>query len=356
MTNTGFSVNHALTVKLWAKQLNVETLKEAYVSKFIGKDSSSLIQYREDTNKGKGDRIRIGLRMQLAGDGTRGDNPLAGNEEALVTYYDDILIDQLRHGVRSDGKMSEQRVMFDIRTEAKSGLKDWWAGRFDISFFNQVCGNTAQTDIRYTGMQAVIAPDANHIMRAGNQANDQSVVTANIFNLQHIDIMVEKAATLTPAIRPFMVDGVPKYVLFLHPFQVTQLRTNTNTGQWVDIQKAAMQGGQVTKNPIFTGALGEYNNVVIHSSFYVTSGVSSTTGLAVATVKRAVFCGAQAAGIAFGGEDGPDTMSWAEEEFDYGNQLGVAVGAIWGLKKSVFNAADFATIVLSTYGAATAPV
>jgi N4-gp56 family major capsid protein len=355
MSNTGYSTNHALTQKLWAKKLNVEALKEAYVSKFIGKSSDSMIQYREETNKSKGDKITVGLRMQLAGDGTSGDNPLAGNEESLVTYNDAIYIDQLRHAVRSDGKMSEQRVLFDIRMEAKSGLKDWWAGRFDTAFFNQICGNTAQTDVRYTGMQAVIAPDANHIIRAGNQANDQSVVTANIFNLTHLDVLIERATTLTPAIRPFMIDGVARYVCFLHPYQVTQMRTSTSTAQWADIQKAAMQGGQVNNNPIFTGALGMYNNIILHSSFYVTSGVNSSTGAAIATVKRASFCGAQAASIAFGGEDGPDTMSWAEEEFDYGNQLGVAVGAIWGLKKSTFNSADFGSIVLSTYGAATNP-
>lgn len=354
MSTTGFSVNHALTNKLWAKKLNVESLKEAYVSKFIGKGSDSLIQYREDTNKSKGDRVRIGLRMQLSGDGVRGDNPLAGNEESLITYYDDVLIDQLRHAVRTDGKMTEQRVLFDLRTEGKSALKDWWTGRFDTGFFNQLCGYTVQTDIRYTGMQAVVAPDSNHIIRGGAAANDQSVTTAGIFTLQHIDVCVERAATLTPAIRPFMVDGVPKYVCFLHPYQVTSLRTNTNTGQWVDIQKSAMMGGNVSKNPIYTGALGEYNNTILHSSSYVTQGVNSSTGAADTDTRRAVFCGAQAAAIAFGSEDGPDTMSWAEEEFDYGNQLGIAVGAIWGLKKSVYNSTDFSSIVITTYAAATA--
>lgn len=351
MSNTGYSTNHALAVKLWAKKLNVEALKEAYVSKFIGKDSNSMIQYREDTNKSKGDKVTIGLRMQMSGDGIRGDNPLAGNEESLVTYNDAVYIDQLRHGVRSDGKMSEQRVLFDIRTEAKSGLKDWWAGRFDTAFFNQVCGYTLQSDIRYTGMQAVVAASSNNILRPGAVATDDLITSGHTFTLQHIDVAVERAATLTPAIRPFMIGGVPKYVIFLHPYQVTNLRTSTTSGQWLDIQKSAMAGGQIEKNPIYTGALGEYNNTIIHSSFYVTQGISATS-TAVSTVRRAVFCGAQAASICFGGEDGPDTMSWAEEEFDYGNQLGVAVGAIWGLKKSVFNSTDFSTIVIPSYAAA----
>lgn len=355
MPTTGYSVNNALTNKLWAKKLNVEVLKDAYISKFIGTGSDSLVQYREDTNKSKGDRIRHGLRMQLTGDGVLEDNPLAGNEESLVTYTDDVLINQLRHAVRSEGKMSEQRVLFDVRSEAKAALKDWWTDRLDTSFFNQICGNTAQTDTRYTGMNAVVAPDSNHILRAAAAATDQALVTANAFSLTHIDILVERAKTLTPAIRPIMVGGEPMYVLFLHPFQVTTMRTNTNSGQWADIQKAAMQGGNVSKNPIFTGALGIYNGVVIHESTRVAQGVNSSTGANIATVRRAAFCGAQSAVIAFGAEDGPDTMSWAEEEFDYGNQLGVAVGGIWGLKKSQYNSTDFASIVLSTYSVANNP-
>lgn len=40
-----------------------------------------------------------------------------------------------------------------------------------------------------------------------------------------------------------------------------------------------------------------------------------------------------------------------EELFDYENQLGVSAGLIWGLKKTTFNGADFATVVLSSYAA-----
>lgn len=38
--------------------------------------------------------------------------------------------------------------------------------------------------------------------------------------------------------------------------------------------------------------------------------------------------------------------------FDFGNQLGVAAGLIFGVKKSVFNSADFSTITLSSYSPA----
>ena len=99
MSTTGYSVNNLLTNKIWAKKLNVEVLKDAYISKFIGKGADSLIQYREDTNKDKGDRIRHGLRMQLTGDGVLEDNTLEGQEEQLITYSDDLIINLVKERI-----------------------------------------------------------------------------------------------------------------------------------------------------------------------------------------------------------------------------------------------------------------
>jgi N4-gp56 family major capsid protein len=141
-------------------------------------------------------------------------------------------------------------------------------------------------------------------------------------------------------------------MIFLHPFQEYDLRTNTATGQWLDIQKAAMQGGEITKNPIFNGALGMYNNCIIKKDSRVTLGVSSVSPTtAVANTRRAVFCGAQALSISFGQDGGPNKFTWVEELFDYKNQLGVSAGCIFGVKKIVFNSVDFSTIVVSSYAA-----
>lgn len=134
MATTDYGVNDALAVKLWAKKLLQEALKETYVGRFIGTSSNSLLYRRDDTSKGPGDKITYGLRMQLTGAGVQGDGTLEGNEEALTTYSDSLFINQLRHAVRSGGKMSEQRVPFSVREEAMNGLKDWFADRLDTSF------------------------------------------------------------------------------------------------------------------------------------------------------------------------------------------------------------------------------
>ena len=226
MALTNYDTNNALTVKVWAKKLFQEALKEAYVSRFMGESSDDVIQVRPELSKSAGDRITVGLRVQLSGDGVQGDGTLEGNEEALVTYSDNLFLNQLRHAVRSNGKMSEQRVPFSVRNEAKTGLKDWWTNRLDTWFFNQVCGNTFVTDTKYTGHQATTAPTTNNVLRAAAAASDQALVSANTFTLDLIDKAVEKAATISPMIRPIMLNGEKKYVMFLHDYQVTDLRIN----------------------------------------------------------------------------------------------------------------------------------
>lgn len=348
MATTAYGVNAPEAVKLWSRKLMREALKQTWSSRFMGKDSNSVIQIHDDLQKGPGDRIRTILRMQLSGDGTQGDNTLEGREEKLVTFTDNLLIDQLRHAVRSKGRMSEQRIPFSVREEARMGLQDWWADRFDTWFFNQIGGNSGQSDTRYTGNNSVTAPDSAHRIYVNGHTTEAAITaTASaVFSLGLIDQAVLKAKTLSPMIRPVQTGQTGgMYVMFITPEQHYDLRRNTNTLQWGDIHKAAMQGGQISKNPIFTGALGMYNGVVLHEAFRLPI-IDSTGG---SKIGRAVLCGAQAASMGFGRDNagGKNRMSWTEELFDYKNSLGVEAGVIGGLKKNIYDSKDFATITVS---------
>lgn len=381
MSTTNYGVNAPESVKLWSRKLAHEVRKATYIDRFIGESADSLIQTKSDTKKSPGDRITVTLRMLLSGDGVVGDSTLENNEESLTTYTDNLVINQLRHAARSQGKMSEQRIPFKYREEAKDGLTQWWAERYDQVFFNQICGytpaNTAQggaTGPAYTGMNTIIAPATSRRLWqsiSGTITADESLTSTDIMNLTVIDKAVERAKTATPMIRPIMYKGDKYYVMFLHPYQVTSLRTNTSTGQWLDIQKSALTGGRLAYgsgmgangmdgknvtadsiNPIFSGALGVYNGVILHEAFRVTQGVNSSTGAAVANTRRAVLCGAQSCFMGFGQNTSFKEMDWNEKLFDYGNQLGVEAGAIFGVKKAVFNSLDFGCITVSTYAAA----
>ena len=352
MAITSYGTNANETVKVWSRKLFRESLKATWLYKFMGEGTDSIIQVLDDLAKGPGDNVKNILRVQLTGEGIEGDATLEGNEEALTTYTDNFYISQLRHAVRSGGRMTEQRIPFSIREEARQGLTDWFSDRIDTALFNQLAGNTAQTDTRYTAHNATTAPDSTRRVSPGTNGGTAaaSLSASQIFTFALIDKAVEKAKTVSPLIRPVRVDGNEYFVCFLHPYQVTDLRTDTTSGNWFDVQSKAMQGGRVSDNPIFTGALGVYNGVILHEANRVP--LTSTTTSSNSNTRRALLCGAQAGVVGFGRENGMNRMTWQEELFDYGNQFGVAAGLIWGAKKNIFNSLDFGVIVIDTYAAA----
>lgn len=365
MATTSYPVNHPLAVKLWAKELYHDVIGESFFGKFMGKSADSLIQVKSETQKQAGDSIKFGLRGLLTGDGKQGDDTLEGFEEALTTKNDTVLINQIRHAVRSAGEMSEQRVNFDVRDEAKDGLKDWWTERLEVSLANQLTGYTAQSDTKFTGNNATTAPTATYRILCGGSTvagaaaaeGSLSATVTHAIKLTDLDRAVAIAktpqtvgGTTYQRIRPVNVDGKKMYVAFLHPWQIFQLRKDASTaGNFFDIQKAAIQGGKYSDNPIVNGANFVYNNVLVHEWSYLPNIVTSPASGAVTDYRRGVFCGAQACAVAFGQNSASTKMSWHEELFDYGNQLGVEAGMIVGIKKTVFDSVDFATIVLSGY-------
>jgi len=362
---TNFGVNDSLAVKLWSKTLDAEALKYTDIGPLIGDSPNAIIHRKIETSKGPGDSVTYGIRMQLTGPGFTENQLAEGNGESLSIFSDAIVINELGHvvSVKNGNTIDAQRVPFNLREEARDGLADWYAGRFSIAFFNQVCGYTPQTDVRFTGLNAPVA--ATRIVRQSGRTDDVSLLSSDTFTINLIDKVKEAAIVATPKIRPVKLAGqdpkggrrdynstlTDKYVMYLHPFQVTDLRTSTSTGQWLDITKAALTGGQSTGNGLYTGAIGEYNSVILRSSFNVTNGVSNA-GATVANTYRSVLLGGQAAMIAFGQKDTPGKYRWNEELFDHKRRMEVSAWTIHGLRKTKFNNLDYGTIVCSTYAVA----
>lgn len=362
MSTTSYGVNDALAMKAWSRKLAVEVSKATAIAPLIGTSANSIIQMKEELNKDKGDKVTFGLRMQLQGDGVTEGEVLEGNEESLTTYADSIYINELAHAVRvkNEGTIDVQRVPFNLRTEAKDGLRDWYADRLSVTFFIHAAGYTAPTldlegvtknlNSKWYGFNAPIAASASRVLRAGSVASDDLLLSNHVFTLDLIDKAVEKAKTANPKIRPVRVEGGSHYVMYIHPYQTTSLRTNTSTGQWLDIQKAAEKRG--SSNPIFDGSLGIYNNVILREAEHVVQGVHGSTGAKVTNVRRAVLLGAQAAVCSYGMKFTPEKFDQREELFDYQRELGVSAHTVFGMKKTVFNSVDFGTVVVPTYAAA----
>lgn len=317
--------------------------------RFASKDEGSLVMIMDDLQNHAGSNVTFGISELLSGAGVMDLNTLTGSEESPVTYGDSLYIHELAHAILLAGPISDQFVLFDRRKTGRNRLSDWYAARTDHSGANQLAGYTPQTDTRFTGLQATIAT-TRQILPAG-VTDAANLVSANTFDITFVDTATNNAKAITSGIRALRVGGRDFYILFQHTSQATDMRKNTSLGQWLDIQKAAMTGGDIGDNPIFVMALGMYRQTLIHENIRITNAVANA-GTAVANTKRALHCGAQSAVLAFGrSQNDSSHFRWLEELRDFGRQIGIGVSAIWGMVKVTFNSVDFGVQAIDTYGA-----
>lgn len=352
-----FATTDALTAELWSDGLEAEALKKVSFAGLMGKRSDSLIQWKDGLSKKPGDTETIGLRMQLTNAPKSSSDSVENNEQTLQIYNDSLTLDEVVDAVKFKNVIDRQRVTFDMRDEAKAALADQLANAWDTSMFNQLAGfNLSGLKTTFRGCNSVTAPDSGHwiIADSSNNSTEDTLADASTdyFSTDLIDVAVEKAKTLSPSIRPASIPGYsqPMYVCFVHPYQMSQLKASGT--RWDTMQRDAMQAGLLGDNPLITGATGVWNGTLIIESPRVPYGLDASGDIKT-TVRRAVFCGAQAAFVCWGRLGGdPRRFRWVEKQFDYDREYGVMAGFLGGIKRSIFNSKSFAAITISTYAAA----
>lgn len=302
MATTSIATSHGLTLEQWQASLYETYQEKTFWGRFKGMTENDPIQVKRDLQKSRGDTITFGLAGTLSGAGVTGNNPLSytalegigsGNEEAMTFYDQGVSIDQIRNGVRIAGAMDEQRVAFSLREQAKMQLTDWMARNEDAAIFTAINGCDT------INLSASVAA-------SGSVALDDIVLFKK-------EAMFPSGAT--KKIRPIKIEnGEEVFCLGLNPALTTGLKQSSD---WKTIQSDAAVRGKT--NPLFTGALGMYDGVILyeHSDF---------------PAAQPVLFGAQAAFLAYANE-----VLYGEEEFDYGNQTGFMIGSIRGVELAVFN-------------------
>ena len=319
---TTYASTASATVQRWAEKLWIETQLEIYWGKFMKENTvDAIIEVKRDLEGKPGDKLTYTLLRQLTGAGVSGDGQLEDNEEQMVTYDDTLTLDQVRNAVRLAGRLSEKRTAFDQRMAAKNILKYWLARYIDDDIFTQF--DSSPTDVQFAGSAGSIA----------------TIQTTDTLTVARLESLVARAQKASPQIRPGRTDEGDYYVFVAHTDVGYDLRQSTN---WLD---ASQEAGprDYSKNHLFTGRLGVVGGVIVHShpKVPIATNYGSTGNLTGASMP---FLGAQSGCFAWG-----TRPEWWEKEFDYGNQIGFAIGAIWKFKKAVFNAAHNAVIVLRSY-------
>jgi N4-gp56 family major capsid protein len=356
-------------VKKFSAFLAVDVGRKSYWNKKfmgVGEEAQTPIQTLPHLENDAGDQISYDLVAQLKMKPVQGDAVLRGKEEDLKFYTDQLYIDQLRGGVNTGGKMTRKRTIHDLRKIARARQSDWWARLFDETIMMYAAGARGVNpdyieDTSFTGYagNSFVAPDANHLLYGGDATAKANVDANDKFTLKLIDRAVARAEVMgggtqkTPAMQPVMIDGEEHYVLVMHPWQEYDLRTDTGTAGWLDIQKAA-SASDGRNSPIFKGGLGMHNNVVLHKHKGVIRFSDYGAGANVAAA-RALFLGRQAAVVAFGSPGTGLRFDWNEEVEDRGNQVVITTSSIFGVKKTNFTidgtAMDFGLIALDTAAA-----
>jgi N4-gp56 family major capsid protein len=367
MAQTIVGLNDAKAVKRYSGMLAVDAARVGYWSKrFFGKgpETSQPIQVLTDLESEAGEQITYDLSMQLKQEPIEGDEEQEGTEEALKFYTDNLYIDQMRGGVDGGGRMTRKRTLHDLRMVGKKRMAEWWAKVFDEIIFVYLSGARGINadfilPLTWAGRanNSLTSPDSDHISFAGLTSGSTKATIANTdkITLTMLDQWSARAEMMgggtqeTPQIQPIKVDGADHLVCLMSPWQAYDLRTNSTSGQWLDIQKAAA-AAQGSKNPIFNGTLGIYNDIVLHKHKSVIRFDDYGAGANLAAA-RALIVGAQAGVMAFGSPGQGLRFGWHEESRDNGNKVVISTNSIWGFKKTTYNSKDFGVGCLDTYSA-----
>ena len=311
-----------LVPKVWAKKVWHEGVKDSYFDKFTAMDGSNVVHQNKDLTNVKGDSVVFGLMMNLSGAGVEGNRAiLSGNEEAL-NIYDFTVNTQLVRNAVSRFEADDQKTQYDMLKEIKGALKQWLSDWLD----NKLIAKLTTTLPNPT--ETVYASAANTV--SSTTANDK-LTTALISRAKR------KAMMHAPKVQPIKVDGMDKYIMLISPWAARDLKDDP---KWLAAQQNANIRG--SKNPIFTGALGEYDGVILYEYERVSllnGGASS------ANVCYNLLLGKQAACFAVA-----RPAKHIEQTDDYGNVAGNGIAFYGAVEKTKFNGKDYGTIQVITGG------
>ena len=310
-----------LVPKVWAKKVWHEGVKDSYFDKFTAMDGSNVVHQNKDLTNVKGDSVVFGLMMNLTGSGVEGNRQKLSGAEDTLNIYDFTVQTQLVRNAVSRFEADDQKSQYDMLKEIKVVLKQWLSDWLDNKLISRLSYNPSNGEVLYA-----------------SAAGTQSSITANDkLTTTIISRAKRKAMMHAPKVQPIKVDGMDKYIMLVHPWAARDLKDDP---KWLAAQQNANVRG--SKNPIFTGALGEYDGVILYEYERV---LSSNIGASSANVCQNLLLGKQAACFAVA-----RPAKHIEQTDDYGNIAGNGIAFYGAVEKTKFNDFDYGIINVMTGG------
>jgi N4-gp56 family major capsid protein len=308
--------------QLWANDLYAQAENQTYWQRFEGPVGSTMpIIRRDDLTKEAGDTIKVDIVLALTGSGVSGDlSSLEGNEEALKFRQTSMGIYDIAHAVAWTEK-AQVLSKHEKRPVALFQMRKWLAGRIDDDIFAELTGNVKPS----TGAVGTTIPNAN-IWAAGTATSRATVADTDTGGRLKLNTLLEMKAYATTELKiePIQIEnGEELFIFVAHPYTIMQLKEFDSN--WTSAQQYAADRGST--NPLFTGAAGMWDNILIHRATRVPRSTNGSI-----QVSDNVFFGAQALSRGYA-----MYPTWVEETFDYARRSGVATKAIKGEKLNVFD-------------------
>jgi N4-gp56 family major capsid protein len=362
MANTNFASLTSEQLTIWSRDFWRVARNMSFINQFAGSGSNAMVQrISELTQSEKGARAVLTLLADMTGDGIVGDNTLEGNEEALRAYDIVVQLDQLRFANRLSGRLADQKSVVNFREHSRDALAYAMADRMDQLAFLTLSGvgynlknNGALRPVMNSGQNLndlafgsdITAPTSNRHRRfdatSGIVAGDVTAVAA-ADKLSYGALVDLKAYAKDNYIRGLRGAGNDEtYHLFVTPQVMADLKLDSDF--LANVRQAGVRG---PGSSLFAGSSSlMVDGIMIHEFRHVfntngaTSGASGNAGSAGykwganadVNGSACIFAGAQALAMADIGV--PEIV---EDTFDYGNQNGISIGKIFGLKKPVYH-------------------
>lgn len=362
MAGQTLSISDPEVVNVWERTLDreVRARDPLFDTKngLAGEGQDSLIQQKDQLTDGPGAFIRTKLRYQIDGRGRVSDEVLKGHETSYKTSTFDTYVDTVRQAYAVSSPIVQQWTTEKVLEEGRDGLADWFASRFSLVAHAHATGIPITDDAyrMHNTINAINETDGYLLRPNGKTAGN--LTSGDFFDIDLINEAARTVKLLRPKIRPAQTPWGPRFCVFLAPEQVKSLRDSNSL--WFSNMRAAMQGGRVEDNPIFTTALGEDQGFVFFESDFVPPGLNSGGTALKANTRRAWIGGAQSLFMAFGrGYAAPgyslNRFQWVYESEDYQHQQAIAAATICGiarpryLKPGEARARESGVLVIETY-------
>lgn len=241
----------------YSKDITRNAMTKSKTKPFMGTGDGAIIKAVKKTCE-LGSHVRVSLEDELTESGATGNVTLDASSEELKQIHQLIVVDRFQHKVPSTQDIVSQRGAKNFKETAKRSLTNWATRKWDKIFFSAMSADCTN-----------IVCAAHHDTQAcSNILKADVLTTADVEEARRrAELGVNGDGKAVPPIVPVSTnteenagfyEDLPVYVMLVGTNSARHIKNDEN---WAEARKDARERGKT--NPIFTGALGFWDGVLL---------------------------------------------------------------------------------------------